>query len=111
MKLGVPDNSNSKAAHLFKPNYLLSFHEGLDAVIDKISGATLEMHFQLPEEIELEGEGYQLIAAHVAKARAHGMNMMMHSPFLYDKNDKTLVEQGKGIALNMDFLWLVVPKS
>jgi hypothetical protein len=102
MKLGVPDNPNSKAGKLFDPNYLLCYHEGLENVIDLLKGATIEEHFQLPEEVVTSGPEYERIKAHADLARSGGLNLMMHSPFLHNKNQ--VGEEEK--QLNMDFLWL-----
>lgn len=111
MKLGVPDNPTSRAGHLFPQNYLLCFHEGIDAVLSLLGGSTVELHKQLPEELVTEGPFFEKDREYVAKLRANNTNVMMHAPFLFDKNDPDQVKAGKGVPFNMDFIWFVVPES
>ncbi len=83
------------------------YHGGLDSKIREFNGLLggVEVHFQTFDEIALEGQEYDTIQAYVQKAKENDIDLMMHAPFIVDRDP----ENGK--LFNFDFKWFVVPNE
>ncbi|MBU1850376.1 MAG: TIM barrel protein [Nanoarchaeota archaeon] len=102
-----PDNPNSKTGKLFPGNYLIEFNGGIDKKIKEFNGLLggIEVHFQTFDELALEGPEYKKIQDYVNKLKEKGVKLMMHAPFVEDRNPKD------SKPLNMNFKWFVVPEE